>query len=77
MAKTWREHYAPQIAEIIKEEKANGKTVKQIKKILSSNNPGPWGHQKKIWSDESLKQLGLKKRKSKQQVININQKSLF
>jgi hypothetical protein len=74
---TWREAYAPRIAEIIKNETAAGKTVKHIKKILSSNNPGPWGHQKKIWSDESLKQLGLKKRKVKTQITNLNQTELF
>lgn len=36
---TWIEHYAPKIAEIIEENKAAGKTIKEIKKILSSNNP--------------------------------------
>lgn len=58
---TWRKHYAPIISEIIKANE--GKTVKEIKKILSKANPGYYGHMKKIWSDESLKQLGLKKRK--------------
>jgi predicted HTH transcriptional regulator len=58
---TWRKYYAPKIAEVIKENE--GKTPKQIKKILSEMNPGQYGHMKKIWSDESLKQLGLKKRK--------------
>lgn len=58
---TWREKYAPHIAEIIKENE--GKTAKQIRVILYKENPGQYGHMKKIWSDEGLKQLGLKKRK--------------
>lgn len=58
---TWRKHYAPMIADIIKANE--GKTPKEIKKILVAANPGYYGHMKKIWSDESLKQLGLKKRK--------------
>ena len=77
---TWRKHYAPQIAEIIKANE--GKTVKEIKKILSSGNPGQYGHMKKIWSDESLKQLGLKKIKQrgksyKEQLEIENQPKLF
>lgn len=77
---TWRECYAPQIAKIIEDNK--GKEVKVIKKILSTSNPGYYGHMKKIWSDESLKQLGLKKRKfvgrGKNAVFNNpNQESLF
>lgn len=63
MGKTWREHYAPKIAEIIKENA--GKDVKEIRRILYRANPGQYGHMRKIWSDESLKQLGLKKRKPK------------
>ena len=79
---TWRQHYAPKIAEIIEEETKAGKTVKQIKKVLSSNNPGQYGHMKKIWSDESLKQLGLKKIKQrgksyKEQLEIENQPKLF
>lgn len=77
---TWRKHYAPKIAEMIKENE--GKTVKEIKKILSTSNPGQYGHMKKIWSDESLKQLGLKKRKQpgksyKAQLAIENQPKLF
>lgn len=58
---SWREYYAPKIAEIIK--KNEGKDVKELRRILYKANPGQYGHMKKIWSDESLKQLGLKKRK--------------
>lgn len=76
---TWRVYYAPQIAAIIKENE--GKEIKVIKKILSSSNPGQYGHMKKIWSDESLKQLGLKKRKqvgrSARNIDIKNQESLF
>lgn len=77
---SWREYYAPQIAEIIKENE--GKEVKVIKKILSTSNPGQYGHMKKIWSDESLKQLGLKPIKKrgisyKEQIAIENQPKLF
>lgn len=76
---TWRVYYAPQIAAIIKENE--GKEIKVIKKILSSSNPGQYGHMKKIWSDESLKQLGLKSRKqigrSPNNIDIKNQESLF
>lgn len=58
---SWREYYAPKIAEIIKQNE--GKEVKELRRILYKANPGQYGHMKKIWSDESLKQLGLKKRK--------------
>ena len=58
---SWREYYAPKIADIIKANE--GKTIKELRVILYKANPGQYGHMKKIWSDESLKQLGLKKRK--------------
>ena len=61
--KTWRIFYAPLIADEIKAQRLSGLTDNQIKKYLSLKNPGQYGHMKKIWSDESLKQLGLKKRK--------------
>lgn len=79
--KTWRQHYAPKIKEIID---ANpGKTPKELRVILYKANPGQYGHMIKIWSDESLKQLGLKKRKprytrySQPPVENPNQEKLF
>lgn len=75
---TWREAYAPRIAEIIKANE--GKDVKEIRRILYKANPGQYGHMIKIWSDESLKQLGLKKRKPKyvkEKVVNPNQAELF
>jgi len=77
---TWRECDAPKIAEIIKENE--GKTVKALSVILYKANPGYYGHMKKIWSDESLKQLGLKKRRpkyngTKEYFIDPKQKELF
>lgn len=76
---TWRKHYAPQIAEIIKENE--GKSIKEIRRILYKTNPGACGHMKKIWSDESLKQLGLKSRSTPKQQKEIkkqeNQQNLF
>lgn len=58
---TWRQHYAPQIAKIIKDNE--GKSVKELKKILSAANPGEYGHHKKTWANEYMIQLGLSKRK--------------
>lgn len=75
MAKTWREYYQPQIAAIIKENE--GKSVKEIRRVLYKANPGQYTHMKRIWSDESLKQLGLKKRTSSKQVINLKQLKIF
>jgi hypothetical protein len=77
---TWRNYYAPKIAEIIKENE--GLSVKELRKILYKANPGQYGHMKKIWSDESLKQLGLKKRKPRYagyvpDLPNENQTELF
>lgn len=74
MAKTWREYYAPQIAAIIKENE--GKDVKEIRRILYRANPGQYKHMQRIWSDESLKQLGLKPRKKVQVITNLNQTKL-
>jgi len=54
---TWRQHYAPRIADIIKENK--GKSVKELKKILCDANPGQYGHMRKTWSNEYMRQLGL------------------
>lgn len=70
---TWRKYYAPKIAEIIKAN--NGKSPKEIRLILVKLNPGQYKHMKKIWSDECLKQLGLKKKKVK--IINTNQLDLL
>ncbi len=60
---TWRQYYAPLIAAKIKEMKAEGKTVKEMKKILCDANPGTYGHHKKTWANEYMIQLGLSKRK--------------
>jgi hypothetical protein len=60
--KTWRECYAPKIAKKISEMKSEGKTVKEMKKILSEMNPGQYGHMKKIWANEYMIQLGLSRR---------------
>lgn len=75
---TWREHYAPKIAAIIKQN--DGMAIKDIRIILYKLNPGQYGHMKKIWSDESLKQLGLKRKKltkSKFEAVNPNQTELL
>jgi len=62
MAKTWRQYYAPQIAQIIADNK--GKSVKELKKILCDANPGQYGHHKKTWANEYMRQLGLSKKRS-------------
>lgn len=72
--KTWRQSYAPGIAAIIKENE--GKSIKEIKKILHELNPGPYGHMKKVWANESMIQLGLSKKKRKYN-LDLNQQKLF
>lgn len=62
MKKTWRQVYAPRIAEVIKNNK--GKSIKEIKKILCDMNPGQYGHMRKTWSNEYMRQLGLSKKRS-------------
>lgn len=59
---TFRELYAPRIAQIIKDNE--GKSTKELKKILCDANPGPYGHHKKTWANEYMRQLGLSKQKS-------------
>ena len=66
MKKTFRQIYAPQIAAIIKDNE--GKPIKELKKILQSANPGPYGHHKKTWSNEYMRQLGLSKKKATNQL---------
>lgn len=73
--KTWRELYAPRIAGIIKENE--GKSVKELKKILSEANPGQYGHMKKTWANEYMIQLGLSKRKRGFVSKDNNQSELF
>ena len=71
--KTWRQIYAPRIAQIIKENE--GKTVKELKKILCDANPGPYGHHRKTWANEYMIQLGLSKKKKT--ADTTNQQQLF
>jgi len=75
MSQTWRQYYAPLIAAIIKEN--SDKPKSEIRRILYKANPGQYGHMKKIWSDESLKQLGLKKKRPKQDFTGWSQLNLF
>jgi hypothetical protein len=76
MSTTWRQYYAPKIAAIIKENP--DKPASEIRRILYKANPGQYGHMRKIWSDESLKQLGLKKKKPARTLgIPPNQTELF
>jgi hypothetical protein len=71
---TWREVYAPKIAKIIEDNK--GKDLKELKKILCAANEGAYGHHKKTWANEYMRQLGLSKKKSKI-VIAKGQTNLF
>jgi hypothetical protein len=75
MSKTWRQYYAPLIAAIIKEN--TDKPKAEVKKILYKANPGKYGHMRKIWRDESQKQLGLKKKSPKQDFTGGEQLNLF
>lgn len=72
--KTWRELYAPRIAEIIIDNK--DKSLKELKKILSQANPGQYGHMKKTWANEYMIQLGLSRR-GKKHISDKNQQNLF
>jgi hypothetical protein len=71
---TWRQLYAPRIAIIIKENK--GKSIKEIKKILCDANPGQYGHHRKTWANEYMRQLVLSKNKSDHN-SNKSQTNLF
>lgn len=72
--KTYREIYAPIIAQIIKDNE--GKPIKELKKILCAANQGPYGHHRKTWANEYMRQLGLSKKKSKHKELQ-NQTTLF
>ena len=76
--KTWRQFYAPRIAAMISAMKAEGKTIKEMKKILSEANPGQYGHMRKTWANESWIQLGLSRRKrTGYQKPDADQQKLF
>ena len=74
MNPTWRQVYAPRIAAIIKENE--GKSVKELKKILQDANPGQYGWMRKTWANEYMCQLGLSKRK-KHKVAPAKHPTLF
>ena len=61
MEKTWRQYYAPIIAGLIKVHE--GRSIKELKKILCDANIGMYGHHKKTWTKEYMWQLGLSKKK--------------
>lgn len=58
---TWRQLYAPRIAQIIADNK--GKSMPELKKILQNANPGQYKWMQKVWANEYMCQLGLSKRK--------------
>lgn len=62
MHKTWRQHYQPIIADLIAKHK--DLPTKELKKILCKANPGQYGHHKKVWANEYMRQLGLSKKRS-------------
>lgn len=74
---TWRQWYAPKIASEIARMKAEGKTVKEMKKALSAMNPGQYGHMRKTWANEYMIQLGLSRRSRGYRSDDKNQKELF
>lgn len=62
MKRTWRQIYAPRIAAIIAANE--GKSIKELKKILQDANPGQYSHHRKTWANEYMRQLGLSKKRS-------------
>jgi hypothetical protein len=55
MNNTWREVYTSRIYKMIMDNK--DKPIKDIKKLLREANPGQYGHMKKIWGNEYMRQL--------------------
>lgn len=75
---TWRQFYAPRIADEIAKTKADGKTIKEMKKILCEMNPGQYGHMIKTWANEYMIQLGLSRKKGTgYQKPDADQQKLF
>jgi hypothetical protein len=75
---TWRQHYAPIIAEMISKMKSEGKTIKEMKRVLASENPGQYGHMRKTWANEYMIQLRLSRKKGTgYQKPDANQQNLF
>ena len=72
MGKTWRQEYAPRIAKIITDNE--GKSIKELKKILQQANPGYYGWHRKTWANEYMIQLGLSKTKRKKDLDDQQQK---
>jgi len=62
MPKTWRQNYAPRIAKIIADN--SHLDQKALKKLLCDSNPGQYGHMRKTWANEYMRQLGLSKKRS-------------
>jgi hypothetical protein len=72
--RTYRQLIAPKIHQIILSNK--GATKKELKAILRQNKPLSYAYHKKVWANESMRQLGLSKRR-KQRVKLYNQLELF
>jgi hypothetical protein len=72
--KTYRQRIAPKIHGIILANK--GATKKELKVILRQNKPLSYAYHKKVWANESMRQLGLSKKK-KHRVELYNQLELF
>lgn len=72
---TWREYFRPMIAAIIRENKEL--PLPKLKRLLSSKNPGVYHHQRRIWGNEYMAQLGLCKLKRLPNFVPENQISIF
>ena len=55
MGTTWREKYSPMITQMILENKVL--PDKELKKLLRQANTGQYGHMKKIWANEYMRQI--------------------
>lgn len=85
--KTWRQHYAPMVAELIRHfmDKDPDITMKRLRWELGRMNPGPYGHQKKTWASEATRQVnaltpeGQRKNRNKKLKgpVTVTQKKLF
>lgn len=72
---TWRKYYSPRIAALIKE--YEGRPLKELKQILASANPGQYGHMRKIWANEYMRQLGLSKKKKLRMLLILIRLNYF
>lgn len=57
--------------------KINRELLIQMKLQYKVHTPGQYGHMRKIWANEYMRQLGLSKKKTTKDAFNPNQAQLF